>query len=93
MSNFFKDILRPIIRSSVRWNGTSLISASTGSRIFCKKIIGPYKIYIDKIWNGNGFGSTSNIYVVDTRTGEIREPNSRMFDEYTYIVKRLQDSN
>lgn len=53
-------------------NLTIHFSNSTNTRhARCINNIGKYKVFVDKVWGGNGFGYNSDTYVVNTITKEV----------------------
>lgn len=65
------------------YKDNKLINTETSYILPCCKKIDHFKIYIDKIWSGNGFGNTSIILIVDTNTGVIKEINQ----SYMHFIK------
>ena len=58
------------LSENVKWNGKTLTSKH-GYKVPCIRNIGKYKLFSDKTWGGNGFGSDSQYYVVDTEIGSV----------------------
>lgn len=65
------DNLKPIQSDKVKWDGNNLIVS--GLCLQCTKIIKDLKIFTNKVWKISGY--ESEIYVVNTITGEIKDGN------------------